>query len=658
MEAELHLAQAHVTKQSWVGLLEVGQEGRSRFPTHARFTAVTAFALDKLGRAAEAREMLDSLIRAGADDSLAIHTYVRIATRSGFLEDAIGVVEQVLGKESDREKKLRYLHVLHELVASKEPQCARAEEIAWQFGQLSNPEVEIEEGTFLMLWMTSTLSGELKIKTDRVQAFQQRLASFQVRFPNSRLMRGFKMPENPTFADIERMLEMVDPDFRRRHEHKKRLEQQLDRGQFPIPYVWRPKNVLENVSDTPSLWVLSKASQASPRKFNLTMVEAAWAPIALDGVRHRVPLLDLPALLVINDLKLFDSLFAAFPTVAVSQAVFAELRNVTKPMSASWGRQSCVEILDNLKQRFANVLCPASPNENDDEDQLSAKLTSDEIKRLAATGEYLLYSDDAIFRVYANVPDAFQPVVCTLDLLMFADKSGSLTLDQVAHAFSDLCRWNVGIVIPDRYLFANIPNSVLTARDLGKAVDILRLDPRLGPMLSKLWDITRPYQQLSKEAAELISRWLNNTDNRLETVQALVGLWHLKVRLHGGIASMKSLDQLIFVIVHASVHATYESAIAKRYWSVFKSVVALEYGDRMETVVERQAIESLASAMARIAFDLAQEGKRDQQFVDFLPSGLTEGTAEHDWYEAKHKETWVRLGIEADKRKNHQIADM
>ncbi|MDB5988156.1 MAG: hypothetical protein JWR16_3209, partial [Nevskia sp.] len=650
-DAELHLAQAYVTTSNWPALLTLGEEGTARFPLQARFVAVAAFALDKLGRTAEARSMLDDLIQKSLDDSLAVHTYVRIAARSGFINDAIRVVEQIVGQEIDKRKKLGYLRMLHELVASREPQCARAEQIAWQMGQLSDHEDESEEGTFLTLYMTSTLSPQVYVPPERQTDFRRRLGDFQKRFPSSRLLSGYSMPDNPTLADLERMIASFDPGFRERHEQKQKLEKMLDRGELPIPYAWRPRLALENVSDTPTLWELAKTSQAIPQKYRLGMVGADWTPAPESSIAGRIPLLDLLALLVVHDLGLFEVLFEVFGTIAVAQGVFEELRRVTGPMTASWGRKTCLSIQAELKKRFDNVRCPTVAAKDDDDNDWSARLATDEIKKLAASGEYLLYTDDAIFRVYADVPTSFQPVFCTLDLLAIADARGLMPIERLAAAYSDLCKWNVGIVIADRYLFANIPNVVMSAKNLGDAIDVLRNDAKLGPMLNGIWDISRPYSDIHAGTARLCARWLEDVGNRIETITALIGVWHIKVKLHRDVAKMSPLDQLALMMVSAGVLVQAKTAeTSRRLWKVYLEVVAFEHGNRMDEAREREAIRLLGTCMARSAFGLSTKREVLEAIADFIRSGLTEGTAVDQWYGDAYNAEWTKQALESDAR--------
>jgi hypothetical protein len=57
---------------------------------------------------------------------------------------------------------------------------------------------------------------------------------------------------------------------------------------------------------------------------------------------------------------------------------------------------------------------------------------------LAAGGDYALYSDDAIFRVYCEIPDNAPPSFCTLDVLKALEEKGVLSTEEVAEKIS-LC---------------------------------------------------------------------------------------------------------------------------------------------------------------------------------------------------------------------------
>lgn len=625
--AELHVAQSYVTIKDWAALLRLGEACTQRFPTLARFIAVQAVAHDKLGDSSLAKRKLQELISQGSDDKLAVNTFVQIAVRSGFTDEAIKVVEQLIGTASDKASKLEHYRLLFELEGSRAPRSRRTEGIAWAIGQLVDQEEEGDEGTFLLLYMTATLAPDYEIRPERISEFQQRLAAFLERFPSSGILKVGRLPENPSLADVEKMLAEIDPDGYARHEHRARLEEMLQRGLLPIPYSWRPQRVLENISDVPSLWQVTKAASAAQTRYHLDMAFAGWKPAARKQVNGRTPLLDLTALLVVNELGLFDALFHVFPKVAVSQATFFELRSLTRPLVLSWGRDLCIQIMTALNSRFENVVCPATPAAEDPDDPEDPRLVSEDIRKLVRGGQFMLYSDDAIFRTYVAVPKQYAPELCTLDLLSLADESGLLSPREIAVAYGKMCAWHIGLVIPDRYLFAAIPDAVLKASSIGDAIDVLRHDPTLSPILNGIWSIAKPYAELHANATRHAASWIENEQNDIDTVTALLGVWFLKAKLHpklGSSTPLQQLERLIFSVA-LNISRKVESS-SRRLWAVYLRLVEFHFGERMDEGCEREAIAALGHFVGQIEVRQQQERQLPPVVGPFLLTGLTPGT--------------------------------
>ena len=650
-DVELHIAQAYVTKQQWGDLLRLGEAGQQRFPLLSRFIAVQAFALDKLGRSDDARKKLDDMLTAGDLDALAVQTYVQICARSGFVDDAIRIVEEIIGREQDKPKRLEYLRLLYDLVNSQEPASARCEQIAWSIGELVDRKSEQQEGTFLSIYMLHfTAGGDADDR--RKQEFVARREAYVAAFPNSRIINQFNAPEKFTLEALEEILERIDPGFRKRHENRAHLEKVLEQGNVPIPFVWRPRAFLENVPDVPSLWRLGISSIASAPKFHLQMLSGNWTPVTAAQVAARTPLLDFPALLVINELGMFGVLFQVFERVAVSQATFEQLRRISAPMAGTWGRDICLSITKALKENFARVICPASPqpDEDDEEDDVrSSQRTSDEILRHAKRGDFMLYSDDEIFRFFAQVPPEHQPVFCTMDLLTIADQRGFLSVQEIGKAIGKLCKWNVGGVIPDRYLFAAIPEGVLAERSLARKIDALIADEVSGPIFSQIWNIRRPYPSLLANGGRLAANWIGNLGNELSTVKALLGVWFTKTKFHKSLASLPPLKQIAQVMIAASRHLEGATPdIARRIWEVYLALVEYFHGNRMDEAKESDAYELMGTSVANVEIDLTRKGTKNNRLYAFLASGLTEGTSVQEKVSEAYKRQWATSAVDAN----------
>jgi hypothetical protein len=110
-----------------------------------------------------------------------------------------------------------------------------------------------------------------------------------------------------------------------------KVENQLQRGEIPIPYAWRPRHFLVNVTDLPTLWAIGKRSHHHERKFHLTMASSDWKPVLTAQLTKTIPLLDLITLLLIRDLEILELVFQLFPKIAIGQATLTITVTLPQP---------------------------------------------------------------------------------------------------------------------------------------------------------------------------------------------------------------------------------------------------------------------------------------------------------------------------------------
>ena len=68
--------------------------------------------------------------------------------------------------------------------------------------------------------------------------------------------------------------------------------------------------------------------------------------------------------------------------------------------------------------------------------------------------------------------------------------------------------------------------------------------------------------------------------------------------------------------------------MVERLWQVYRSLVAAEYGDRMEVSMEREAVALIGQIAAEFDFRLDRKGERS--LYERMKFGLIEGTTDWD----------------------------
>lgn len=626
-DAALHLSQALATIADWEGLLQLSRDALARYDSHERFIAIEALALDKLGRSADALSSLKRLLATGSTDRFALNTYINIVVRCGLIEDAIRSVESIVAAEADQSKRIDALRLLFNLIHHSDPQSSRAVEVAWRIGQLTKQDDEEQEGLFLVLMFAATLHTTLVVTDPRLVDFHSRTQAFMQRFPNSKILRTAKFPENAGPDEIMQVLRDVAGIDEEQVQWREKVERQLQSGEIPIPYAWRPRRVLGNVPDVPTLWAIGKNSKSHERQFHLTMAQNDWKPVSASQLTKSIPLLDLTTLLVIRDLGILELFFRLFPKIAIGQATLIELFQLLSPMTGSPMRQDCLALQDALKTHLDQIIQPwvDAPDEHP---QRVHYWPTEEVKKLVVEGTYTLYSDDAMFRVYCEVPETAPPSFCTLDVLKALEDKNMLSTREVAEKISKLCGWHVGLTIELKYQVAILPPELGLARSASEGVDILRASAACAAVFDAIWDPRKPFEDLMGHAVAILREFTSTNANQVESVAAVMGLWFGKAKLHKD-APFPPERLLALLLLSAVWNAQpFTAEISRRFWNVYRILVALQHGDRMDETKEKEAIALTGEIAAEL--DSKNNLLDEQSLRNRLILGFTPGTSDED----------------------------
>lgn len=495
---------------------------------------------------------------------------------------------------------------------------------------------EVAEGQFLATFLTATARMDKRGDDARAEEFWKRVERFVTRWPESRILRRGSIPENATPAEMMKIFRQVLGDTQQSNPERLKLVRQLNRGEVPVPFSWRPRMILPNILDVGQLWDIGKRSNRDARQYHLAMVVGVWVERSFSNRPTGIPLLDITALFVIQDLGLFDTLFAVFPTIAVSQALLRDIRERASPLVGSWAQSQYEALVKELRNRFEHIQQPVS-NLPASETGPKAHLLSDDMRLLVDNKRYFAYSDDAALRIYVANSDDPACGICTLDLLRFADDLGLLTPQEIGKKIGRLCTWNVGLVVTQRYLLASLPNEVGKARDTAQAVDVIRSSVTCSAIFEAIWNVRKPYADIVRHASAMMASLVSDERNELRTVAAIFGIWHVKAKLRTDIGESKPVERIALVIALASLQVAVNSkAVSKRLWNVYLYIAELEHGNLMDEAKEKDAIATMAEYCAQL--DLAHSNTPEAgRYGDAMRRGLQEGTADFDRFESTYK---------------------
>jgi len=312
------LAQAYVTLSDWGLAIALVQDTMAQYGGVPKLLAIQAVAFEGMGETSRALDILTHLVASQPEEDLAINTYVNICIRNGLHQQALEQLERLLESADTRDAQLAYLQRMFGLVRAVEPTSRRLQAIAWRYGQLADRTIEEQEGIFLLMVTTATLSENPMVTDARQNEVRARAEAFFERFPQSKIMRRFALPENATATDFKRALSHLLGMTPEQERWFTKVENQLQRGELAVPFCWRPKHLLLNVADAVHLWYMGKNAAKDARAYHLTIVaEPNDQERDLSRGLDRLPLIDLTSLLVIYDLHLLEMLFSIFPKPTV-----------------------------------------------------------------------------------------------------------------------------------------------------------------------------------------------------------------------------------------------------------------------------------------------------------------------------------------------------
>lgn len=639
-------AHALVTKARWVELRTFASDCIERLGDRSRFKAFLALGLDRLGETPEAIAYLENLLEGSDVDSLALDTYVNIAVRCGMTEEAIRSVETLLSRSSRPERRLECLRLLFGLLHRANPTDLRCVDVAWRIGQQSRFDHEEEEGLFLVTMIAATTYAPLTDTDPRLPEFQRRVQEFTQRFPDSKILRSEKLPDDSSPEALFEMLKRISGYDEGREEWRRGVELQLSRGAAPVPYAWRPRVILQNIPDVPTLWELSKRSNANQQEFHLQMVAGAWEQTPAEQLKGRIPLLDMTALQVIYDLEIFDLLFRLYPRIAIGQRTLVELAQLCSPMTGSFVRDKCLAIQGVLKSYVAQIVQPLA---NFDERPRRTQFEPlEEIKQLSQLPEYMIYSDDALFRNYCSVPTGVK-AVCTLDVLAALDKGGWLTPQAVSEKLAKLCMWHVGLAVTERYQLAALPDALGACRDVPSGVAALRSWWVSNAIFGGIWGGSQPYGELQSSAGQLLRRLVSDVHNSTDSISALMALWHEKSRLRQD-APAPPIRVAVQLVLQATILDRPPSTTeAVRLWAVFRALIENEHGPEMDERKEQEAIALMGQVAAQV--DASQSLQPPNSLRSRLLQGLTSGTQDEGTFGRAYDAVLVAAATAAAQKK-------
>jgi hypothetical protein len=638
----VHVGLALATIEDWASLLKLCRDFKVRVDSGPNMLAFEALALDRLGYTEEARQLLEQMLAGGVLDSLALNTYVAIMVRCGYVQEAIEAADKILESAKSNTQRMDCIRLLFNLIQHSDPTSNRLLALAVKMGQLAAPSSEVQEGIYLMMFLTATLTETNVPSQQELTEFHQRAEAFFIKFPNSSIIKKGEIRSDSSPEELTAQFKAIIGITEEREAFHARLENQLQQGVTVVPFSWRPKRVLSSVHDVVQLWEIAKVSSVDDRKYHLTMlVDPQWKPPSATFLRERSPLLDLTALLVLFDLGLINPMVQFFGKIAIAKATLETLVKLAHPFSGSPMSGKCAALQEALKPHLSSIIQPSIPTSTDKENnRWPFGREQKEITLLCRVenSSFHLYSDDLAFRIFcaeSNTPDG----ICTLDVLSGLEEVGLLTRTEVAQFISKLCGWRVGLVVRFEELVSLIPSKLAQTKDVRQGINILDADPQFIAVISALWDFRAKFDKTLDHATAVLRHLADQTTLSDLALAALLGQWFVKAGMKND-APPQALGILTKAITSAAQPDNLARSTANKFWAVYRALVEFHHGSRMDELKEREAILLLGAECAKL--QVTSPGAGENVYFGLIQA-LTEGTSDYSYFRSGYSNTLVHL---------------
>ncbi len=639
------LVAAHSTLTQWQEAASVAADGLVRFKGDERLLATAAVAEEMMGHTGKAIQMLETVVETGTSRILNVHNFMGLAFRLGRTDSVRKAIDRLLELESGPKERLELLR-LSALVYFKQGEHAKAHETAKGLGDLVDQDDEEEEGTLINLVMAVTITGP-KPDDQFLEWAKARVDRFCSRWPESRLFRRVSLPVHglEDIDDLHDVFDLIGGNSRERLEGFEARERRVKAGELPVPFIVRPGFVFHYIGDPFTLWEAAKASRYGDHQFHLVILSQVQEQKSPDATRD-TPLLDLTALLVVDSLGLFDSLFSAFKKIAISRATVGYISQQANGVLASGvGAETAARILKYVNRWVAKIDQPGTSNAPKGE-ELTPLHVMREYVELAKEKRYLAYCDDAVLRAMIHSDDAAVRFCTSLETMEILDKRGELEPSEVSLKLAALVDWHVGISIGDRYLIASLDGAT-PAGFAGGAAQLHECFMNHQPFITlvrAIWDSAKSTNDLIAHMGNLLRSMMLGEQTKTDAVAAVLACWFGRVRF------LQQNDGLGWLLICYPVLLALQGLprdAGSRLVSILQQAVQICVGERaMSQDIEKQVVRELGTIVGRIAHNIPRAGN---EFLTTLQTALPTKTVAGDIFTAAYTAGYVQASA-SDKK--------
>lgn len=625
--------QALLTLEKYLAGEGLLRDARDRYPSDAKIASLLGIALELNGKQSEAYALFEALADTGSASDSARRYFVNIAARIGRADVAESQVRNALAKAGTNRSRFQLVMTLYQL-ALQQDKFQELSALAWQCGDLANSEDEREEGIFLQQVLTANILSDNKIP-ERQEEYEKRMEIYAERFPRSQYLRRFQLPENEEHVGIVKTLQaavgLTDQDLL----NAAKTERKLDKGVLLVPFSWRPRRFLLNVSDVLMLWDLNVRTGTNKGSLHFDSEAGSLERKHPERMDSYEVVLSITSILVLDEIGILELVLDTFSKVIVARSALVLLQNARNPLTGGWGRDKASGILELLRKHIRKIEHP--PYATAPEGIAPAWHLEDVIGM--ASERRIYFCDDIVETVlvcgYDEVNNVMQkPSISSLDFISWADQGlGLLNTERAAELVGRLIDIKVGgLRVASRYVVAAIPEKLQVAVTTGEIQQAYENAAALRSILRGIWGPEKSYSDIRNHFVAIQIYLLKEGNGSNGVLVALWVRWVDAVRFLAD-SKLTTLGKLStsFVLILESVYQ--DANLVHRLWRILWATIEAVLPDITEPS-DTLGVREIASILGR---ESLKESELLIQDISFSARyGLGESTALSDLYQSEY----------------------
>lgn len=340
------LAQALITTSDFKQALAIAKRHIDKEKFDPYWHIIKVVCLQKIGKLGIAYNEIKASLDKNRFSSEHLKQYVNICLQFGLLTEVEEALVDLLNGTEQREERLLFLSNLISIYSSEQVFADKLTNAIRRFGQLVNREDSTEEGQFLIYFLMSPKNNN----PEEVEEFQQRLANYSSKFPDSHILKQGNIDvDNGPEALVRSMQEMAgitDEQLRQWEQNKNKIRS----GSLPVPFAMLER-FLSDTRDLFTTWVLANNTSEDQLEFKLNQApqleQAKFDSILSE---KKSVFVEDSSLLILSEIGILGNLLAEVDEFYILESTFENVNKNSHPLAGSIYSSIPQKILKTLNE--------------------------------------------------------------------------------------------------------------------------------------------------------------------------------------------------------------------------------------------------------------------------------------------------------------------